>query len=435
MANAPTRRSTRFSMRSKQLGQLLLDDNVIQAEHIAKALKIQEKKGGLVGQILRDMGCCDDAAIAAALLKQVQVTDIHCEDLAVEPACIAKVSRDQCEADKLCPFEVLGNLLCVVMGNPLNRKAINALEDSSRLKVKPFKAPWAKIHELIDRTYTDDNVAAAGEVAEAGPMLDLPEELPAMDLDEASAPTEIRLPEVGAPEPEPEPEPDLSIEGLDELDENQAELIETDNRGLSQRNRKPRILDESQAKNLPKKEAKVNVDLDTLDLSEASEVVGTPDAGGEEEEEEELEEISAAAAAPEPGKRAIEPFTLTEVGDDFFFTADAVPQEGSELPPAFFELIAQLPEAEVVAESLEAWEASKASKVQAAVKASGKRAAADLPLELQPAPAGAMAAVAISEAEFQTLSAGCDADPLGEWDWQYAAGGPVEAVEYEAEAV
>lgn len=418
-------------MRSKQLGQLLLDDNVIQAEHIAKALKIQEKKGGLVGQILRDMGCCDDAAIAAALLKQVQVTDVHCEDLAVEPACIAKVTRDQCETDKLCPFEVLGNLLCVVMGNPLNRKAINALEDSSRLKVKPFKAPWAKIHELIERTYTDDNMAAAGDAAEAGPLLDLPEELPALDLEDAAAPTEIRLPEVGAPEPEKEPE--LAIEGLDELDENQAELIETDNRGLSQRNRKPRILDESQAKNLPKKEAKVNVDLDTLDLSEASEVVGTPDAGAAQEEE--LEEISAAAAAPEPGKRAIEPFTLSEVGDDFFFTPDAVPQEGTELPPAFFELIAQLPEAEVVAESLEAWEASKASQVQAAVKASGKRAAADLPLELRPAPAGAMAAVAISEAEFQTLSAGCDADPLGEWDWQYAAGGPVEAVEYEAEAV
>lgn len=432
MANAPTRRSTRFSMRSKQIGQLLLDDNTIQAEHIAKALKIQEKKGGLVGQILRDMGCCDDAAIAAALLKQVQVTDIHCEDLAVEPACIAKISREQCETDKLCPFEVLGNLLCVVMGNPLNRKAINALEDSSRLKVKPFKAPWAKIHELIERTFTDDNIAAAGAAAEAGPLLDLPEELPALDLDEAAAPTEIRLPEVGAHEPEPEKEPDLAIEGLDELDENQAELIVTDNRGLSQRNRKPRILDESQAKNLPKKEAKVNVDLDTLDLSEASEVVGTPDAGGQEEEE--LEEISAAAA-PAPGKRAIEPFTLAEVGDDFFFTTNAVPQEGSELPPAFFELIAQLPEAEVVAESLEAWEASKASKVQAAVKARGKRAAADLPLELQPAPAGPMAAVAISEAEFQTLSAGCDADPLGEWDWQYAAGGPVEAVEYEAEAV
>lgn len=425
MANAPTRRSTRFSMRSKQIGQLLLDDNIIQAEHIAKALKTQEKKGGLVGQILRDMGCCDDGAVAAALLKQVQVTDIHCEDLSVEPAVIAKVSRAQCETDKLCPFEILGNLLCVVMGNPLNRKAINALEDASRLKVKPFKAPWAKIHDLIERTYTGDNIAAAGEVdGDDAPVLDLPDELPALDLDEAAAPTEIRLPEA---------EPELAIEGLDELDENQAELIETDNRGLSQRNRKPRILDESQAKNLPKKEAKVNVNLDTLDLSEASEVVGTPDAdaGGDQEE---LEEISAAAA-PAPGKRAIEPFTLAEVGDDFFFTADAVPQEGSDLPPAFFELIAQLPEAEVVAESLEAWEASKASKVQAAVKARGKRTAADLPLELQPAPAGAMAAVAISEAEFQTLSAGCDADPLGEWDWQYAAGGPVEAVEYEAEAV
>ncbi|MCZ7649002.1 MAG: hypothetical protein M5U26_27725 [Planctomycetota bacterium] len=170
MAQQPSRRSTRFSMRSKQLGQLLQDNGDVGAEQIAKALKTQEREGGLIGQILRRMGACDEHAVAAALLKQVQVTDIHCEDLEVGSSVLGAVPLEQCEADKLCPFERLGNLLCVVMGNPLNRRAINTIEEKSRLKVKPFKAPWPKIKLLIDKSYTEENLS---RVDESAPQLEV----------------------------------------------------------------------------------------------------------------------------------------------------------------------------------------------------------------------------------------------------------------------
>ena len=152
MADA-SRRSSRFSMRSKQLGQLLLENGDVQAEQVAAALKQQEQQGGLVGQILQANGACTDAAIAAALLKQVQVTDVRCDELAVAPDVLELVPRELCEAERLCPFERLGNLLCLVMANPLNRKAITQIEEKTRLKVKSFKSIWAPISQLIDRSY------------------------------------------------------------------------------------------------------------------------------------------------------------------------------------------------------------------------------------------------------------------------------------------
>src|SRR5436190_21807876 len=98
MADA-SRRSSRFSMRSKQLGQLLLENGDVQAEQVAEALKHQEQNGGLVGQILQQTGACTDQAIAAALLKQVQVTDIRCDELQVPPDVVELVQRELCEAE------------------------------------------------------------------------------------------------------------------------------------------------------------------------------------------------------------------------------------------------------------------------------------------------------------------------------------------------
>src|SRR5687768_7015479 len=102
MADA-SRRSSRFSMRSKQLGQLLLENGDVTAEQVAQALKVQEQQGGMVGQILREQGIVAEGVIAGALLKQVQVTDIKCEELAVPGEVAQLVTREMCETEKLCP--------------------------------------------------------------------------------------------------------------------------------------------------------------------------------------------------------------------------------------------------------------------------------------------------------------------------------------------
>lgn len=464
MADAPSsRRSSRFSMRSKQIGQLLQEANEVKAEHIAKALKIQEQQGGLIGQILRSMGVCKPSAVRDSLLKQVQVTDIHCEDLTPEPTVLGMVSKEQCETDKLCPFEVVEGLLCIVMGNPLNRRAINAIEETTKVKVKPFKAPWPKIKEMIDRSYTDENMAAAAPAEDASGS----EESPAIEDLDAAPPAEIPAPDFGAeteavaveepaataeePAPEPEPQAEDLIEGLDNLNDGNAEVIETDGRGLT-RKKKEEVEEEAPKPKAPKI-AKVNVNLDDLDLNEASEVVGEED----EEEEEQLEEITGEqVAAPAKPKPALAPAPKAEalpvfsvVQDAYFYEEGAAPEEGVERTEELLELIQQLPVAEVVAESPADYRAAQEKKAKApapapkpavAPKAPAKPAAAAAPakkevaVEHTVAPKEPVTAVALSDAEFNSLVAALEPDPVGEWDWQYAAPGPVLVEEFETEA-
>ncbi|MCW8133477.1 MAG: hypothetical protein KIS92_24245 [Planctomycetota bacterium] len=464
MADGTNRRSSRFSMRSKQIGQLLQEAGEVKAEHIAKALKIQEQQGGLIGQILRSMGVCKPSGVREALLKQVQVTDIHCEDLTPEPRVLGMVGREQCDADKLCPFELVEGLLCVVMGNPLNRRAINAIEEATKVKVKPFKAPWPRIKELIDRSYTEENMAAAGDDGALEPAGEEDDGGLAVEELDANPPAEIPAPDFGSDgqtvaedvaEAEPaeaaEPAAEEFIEGLENLQDDKAEMIETDGRGLTRRKRADDDRDEAPKPKAPKV-AKVNVNLDELDLNEASEVVGEE----EDEEEEQLEEITGAPAArPAPARQAaakskpaapaakVEPFAEFQVVPDAYFYEDgAAPEEGAERSEEFLDLIEQLPIAEVVAESAADYrtmleEKQKAAAPKPAPAPAAKPAAPagkPMPVESTAAPRDPVAAVALSEAEFSQLVAALEPDPVGEWDWQYAAPGPVPAEEYETEA-
>jgi hypothetical protein len=437
----PTRRSTRFSIRSKQLGQLLLESGDVQSEQVAAALQYQEKSGGLLGQILQEQGACTAQAVGQALLKQVQVTDIRCEELRVSGEVSSLLSREFCEAEKLCPFERLGSLLCVVMGNPLNRRAITQIEEKTRLKVKSFKSVWPKISELIQTTYSGGAEEApaeepAGESndfalqpgpGDAAPIVEVSAEEPAAVeavAEEPMQPREVVAGQASARRREPSAE--LKIEGIDNLDEAKAEMVETTRRGLSARARTD-VVDEAPPKPRPAKVAKVNVDLDALDMS-SGEVVKT----GGLEEDEHYEEISHGSAA------ADRPIKLQVLQDGFFYEDGKAP--GGERSDELLEVISALPVAEVVAESIGDYHAKKsaapAKEAHAPAPkptASRSQAAAQAvrPLELEPSPVAAMAAVPLAEMEFQRHISKLGEDPVGEWDWQFFAPGPVPVLEYE----
>ena len=464
----PTRRSTRFSMRSKQIGQLLLENGDVQSEQIASALEQQEQSGGMIGQILQANGFCSPEAIAAALLKQVQVTDIKCDELTVQPDVAELVSREFCEAEKLCPFERLGTLVCVVMGNPLNRRAISQIEQNTHYKVKSFKSVWPKIKEMIERTY--DAQPVEGDAGDGGGELQLNDggqqdfgidnggEAPVIEI--PSAPHHLKLedePLLGEPEqpmeipPEPVQQrqpasrsqqrqavpppqaPELKIKGIDNLDEANAEVIESNRRGLNARPRQTQA-DEPGQRPKPVKIAKVNVDLDALDIT-SGEVVKT----GGIDDDANLEEIAFDGVT--------HPVPLKVVHDSYFFETGKAPlgERSDELVTILSELTVAVTVAQSIGELREQQAAAPAPKpkvsagartssagAQAVPAASASATAvADRPLELQPSPAAIMQAVPIPEIEFQRFVQKLGEDPVGEWDWQFAASGPIAVTAYD----
>jgi hypothetical protein len=250
---------------------------------------------------------------------------------------------------------------------------------------------------------------------------------------------------------------EVRIEGLDQIgNEDSAEVVETDERGLRKReNRpKPRVQEEKNRR------AKVNVDLDLLDLGKADRIIVTSST-----EDEPMEEIvaegdsqadpgvaelfsdaatseSVPAASLASTREDFPPDVLQIVKDDNFYFSDALPPSGEAQTPDLENLIAALPEAEVVADCVADWRRRRARlsitarlspiKTDSGPFQSVKRTKAAPPLWAEPAPEEPMWAVALSETEFQkALADGLQPDPQGEWLSEYAAAGPVPVQPFE----
>ncbi|MEI6232118.1 MAG: hypothetical protein WCT04_03645 [Planctomycetota bacterium] len=471
-------------MRSKPLGQLLVENGDATSEQVSQALKAQDKEGGLIGGILLRMGACRADAIGHALHKQVQVTDVQCEEMNGSDAAVKLVSKEICTREKLCPFEVLGNMLCVVMANPLNRKAILEIEAASRLKVKAFKAPWPKISDLVERSYSGGS-AKASVKAPLPPLEDLSFELddepvhtpavkapaptvkapipaarpahdphtaqtkspddfepmpldlddiiiPASDPDDESAGAHgiLDVPDETIPLPSNaathysakmiQPPTEPKIKGLDDLDFTGGELVDI-------AKRKPNAGVKTIPKRAEPRVAKVNVDLEHFDHAAAGEVIDDKP----HHEQDVMDEIQHGDVEAGDSRQSVGVLVALKIVPDSYFYAGSAPKNAPRSDD-LMDIIEALPVAEVVAESISDFERSKAhpdrnpTNESGSLKAmTGTAMAGKSRVDLQRAPATPMAAIRIGEGEFQKLTLTCIEDECATWEWNVASTGPV----------
>jgi len=146
-----SKRKIRASTKGKEIGAILVKDAKISEEHLEKALEIQRKKGGLLGQILVALGVCSKADVGAALRKQRTITTVVLDKVKFDPEALQTLPRPFCEKNRLIPFEKIGNQLCVAMANVLDTQAKNEMKQMTQLQIKSFDASWVEIKAAIER--------------------------------------------------------------------------------------------------------------------------------------------------------------------------------------------------------------------------------------------------------------------------------------------
>jgi hypothetical protein len=310
------------------------------------------------------------------------------------------------------------------MANCLNRKAINEVEELTKLKVKPFNSTWIEIRRAIEAISKKAGAPAAAPAA-------APAETPPVEVAEPASAEAAPLPAepaaeeavaAAAPAAEPaqaETKPFAGparahIEGLDELGSTEAEVVQETSRGLASKHS-----DEIKRRRAKRQEL----------MGTGKGVVGRLVAPG-------LEAYRPEGAAGE-----------------------AAPADASELVPLRMvdeHLLAgtDLPVAKQLAANLEAFRAPAAAVAPIAPPPVAAPAAAPAPApepEPEPAPAPAKRAApelppvpaisfkpeevkevvpaAISDEEWAAMQADLELDPVVLWQATYASAGPVPAAQ------
>ena len=140
---------------NRQLGELLIERGLINQYQLDKATALQREKGGLIGEILVNLGYVEEEDIAQALTAQygfpylpLSNYDINTEVINIIPARVAMQYL-------LIPIDKIANNLTIAMSNPLNVQAVEDIELLSGCSVQTFVSTSSDIKNAIKKYYKD----------------------------------------------------------------------------------------------------------------------------------------------------------------------------------------------------------------------------------------------------------------------------------------
>jgi type IV pilus assembly protein PilB len=142
-----------FKRQKELLGQVLVERGIITPEQLDKAIQIQKEQGGLIGDILTNLGFASEEDIVQAVSIQHDVPYLPLVNYEIDPELIKSIPENLARKYDILPVDKMGDILTIVMANPLDKKAIDEIETLTKCKIEVFVSTYREIREAIERVY------------------------------------------------------------------------------------------------------------------------------------------------------------------------------------------------------------------------------------------------------------------------------------------
>lgn len=137
----------------KNLGELLIERQVINQDQMNQAIDYQNKHGCLLGEAFVALKFATEADIAQALTCQYGFPYLPLSSYEIDPEVINSVPERLCHQYCVIPIDKIGKSLTVAMANPLNVQALDDIELLTSCTVQPFVSTSAEIKHAIEKYY------------------------------------------------------------------------------------------------------------------------------------------------------------------------------------------------------------------------------------------------------------------------------------------
>lgn len=139
---------------TKQLGELLIEREVINHDQLNIAREHQDKHGGLLGEILVQLKFATEKDIAQALTCQYGFPYLPLANYEIDPEVLNSVPESLCRKFCLIPIDKIGKSLTLAMANPLSLQATEDVELITGCTVQIFVSTATEIKQSIDKYYS-----------------------------------------------------------------------------------------------------------------------------------------------------------------------------------------------------------------------------------------------------------------------------------------
>ena len=152
-----------ISYQKKRLGDILIESGKLTEDRLKEALFIQKQVGKRLGEILVEQNFVTEEDIIEVLEKQLNIERVNLEIIRIDRRAIKMISEKVCRKHLIFPYEVDDNTIKVAMADPLDIVAIDDVEISTGLNVRPYIAVKQSIQRAIDIYYSNQKVLSVAE--------------------------------------------------------------------------------------------------------------------------------------------------------------------------------------------------------------------------------------------------------------------------------
>lgn len=150
-------------MTRKRLGSLLVDERVISETQLNRALDHQRERGGILGNILVELGYIETNVLMPLLARHYARLQPTLADCRISSKVIrllpAKVAREFCAM----PINATRTEVTIAISNPMNDRAVQAISTYIRRRVRPVLCPQATLLRALAVHYGSEISGAVGE--------------------------------------------------------------------------------------------------------------------------------------------------------------------------------------------------------------------------------------------------------------------------------
>ncbi len=151
-----------------RLGELLVQNDLISADELTKALDEQKRTGKKLGRIFVDGGYVTETQISEALARQLKIQFIDLQQFNTKPEIVSKLPEAQARRFRCAVLEDKGASYLVGMVDPTDLFAYDEIVRTLRKDVELAVIQEGSLLQLIDRSYrrTDEISNLALELGE-----------------------------------------------------------------------------------------------------------------------------------------------------------------------------------------------------------------------------------------------------------------------------
>ena len=138
---------------TKRIGDVLVERGVIGPNELEKALAYQKEHGGLIGQVLIQLGLATEEKVAMALTAQYGFPYLPLANYEIDSDLTALIPEEAARRHCLIAIDRIGNALTLAMADPSNLEAIKAMELLTKCVVQAFVSTPSDITAAINKYY------------------------------------------------------------------------------------------------------------------------------------------------------------------------------------------------------------------------------------------------------------------------------------------